>query len=188
MISRVVGYNFIRKISIFYCTGIWTASGQIQNRIGSDMEICIFTDVHLPNTAWQQADTLTKKDSFRDILVRIRIRGSVPLTNGSGLNSGSDSFLQWCKIFFSHFFVVYLPAGTLSSVLKIYFWLKFGFNILFSKHYFSLLNTFMRKREPDPDPDPYLWPVLRIRIQIRIHQIHKFLGLLDPDTDPYSEV
>jgi hypothetical protein len=37
---------------------------------------------------------------IRDILVRIRIRGSVPLTNGSGSgpgsgsNSGSDSFLQ----------------------------------------------------------------------------------------------
>ncbi len=33
---------------------------------------------------------------IRDILVRIRIRirGSVPLTNGSGSNSKSDSFLQ----------------------------------------------------------------------------------------------
>jgi hypothetical protein len=29
---------------------------------------------------------------IRDILVRIMIRGSVPLTNGSG--SGSDTFLQ----------------------------------------------------------------------------------------------
>ena len=27
-------------------------------------------------------------------LVRIRIRGSVPLTNGPGSNSGSDAFLQ----------------------------------------------------------------------------------------------
>jgi hypothetical protein len=26
--------------------------------------------------------------------------------------------------------------------------------------------------------------VLRIRIRIRIHQIHMFLGLLDPDSDP----
>ncbi len=31
---------------------------------------------------------------IRDILVRIRIRGSMPLTNGSGFNSGADSFLQ----------------------------------------------------------------------------------------------
>ncbi len=31
---------------------------------------------------------------IRDILVRIRIPGSVPLPNGSGSNSGSDSFLQ----------------------------------------------------------------------------------------------
>ena len=32
---------------------------------------------------------------IRDILVRIRIPGSVPLTNGSGSDSGSDSFLHW---------------------------------------------------------------------------------------------
>jgi hypothetical protein len=31
---------------------------------------------------------------IRDILVWIRIRGSVPRTNRSGSNSGSDSFLQ----------------------------------------------------------------------------------------------
>ncbi len=30
--------------------------------------------------------------------VRIRIPGSVPLANGSGSNSGSDSFLQWLKV------------------------------------------------------------------------------------------
>jgi hypothetical protein len=29
-----------------------------------------------------------------------------------------------------------------------------------------------------------LLPVLRIRIQILIHRIHMFLGLLDPDPDP----
>jgi hypothetical protein len=29
-----------------------------------------------------------------------------------------------------------------------------------------------------------LTAVLRIRIQIRIHRIHVFLGLLDPDPDP----
>jgi hypothetical protein len=28
------------------------------------------------------------------------------------------------------------------------------------------------------------WAVLRIRIRIRIHRIHMFLGLLDPDLDP----
>ncbi len=31
---------------------------------------------------------------------------------------------------------------------------KFCVKILFCKHYFSLLNTFMRKKK---DPDPYLW-------------------------------
>ncbi len=30
--------------------------------------------------------------------------------------------------------------------------------MLFCRHYFSLLNTFMRKgKDPEPDPDPYLW-------------------------------
>jgi hypothetical protein len=31
---------------------------------------------------------------IRDVLFRIRIRGSVPLTEGSGSNSGSDSLLR----------------------------------------------------------------------------------------------
>jgi hypothetical protein len=49
---------------------------------------------------------------------------------------------------FSTFFSESLPAGTISSVLKIKFFAK----ILFCKHYFSLLNTFMRKVK---DPDLY---------------------------------
>jgi hypothetical protein len=33
--------------------------------------------------------------------------------------------------------------------------LKFGVKILFCKHYFSPLNTFMRKgKDPEPDLDP----------------------------------
>ncbi len=33
-----------------------------------------------------------------------------------------------------------------------------GSAFLFCKHYFSLLNTFMRKgKDPDLEPDPYLW-------------------------------
>jgi hypothetical protein len=49
--------------------------------------------------------------------------------------------------FVSHIFFLIsnLPAGTLASVLKINFSLKFCVNNLFCKHYFSLLNTFMRK-------------------------------------------
>ena len=53
-------------------------------------------------------------------------------------------------IFFSH----NLPTGTLSSVLKFNFMLKFCVKILFCKHCFSPLNTFMRKGK---DPNPYLW-------------------------------
>ncbi len=53
------------------------------------------------------------------------------------------------KIFFSYFFSFSysLPAGTLSSVLKIKYFAKFCVKILFCKHYFSLLNTFMRKKK-----------------------------------------
>ncbi len=40
----------------------------------------------------------------------------------------------------------------LTRSLKIIFFLKFCITILFCKHYFSLLNTFMRKCK-----DPYLW-------------------------------
>ncbi len=49
------------------------------------------------------------------------------------------------------FFSYNLPAGTLSSVLKIFFLLNFCFKILFCKHFFSPLNIFMRKGK-DPDP------------------------------------
>ncbi len=55
-----------------------------------------------------------------------------------------------------------VPAGTLSSV--------FCVKILLCEHYFSWLNTFMRKgKDPelDPDHDLYLW-------------------LMDPDPDPES--
>ncbi len=59
---------------------------------------------------------------IRDILVRIRILGSIPPNNGSGSSSGSDSFFQWrlgCKNFCFFIFLSHnLPTGT-SSVLKI---------------------------------------------------------------------
>ncbi len=70
-----------------------------------------------------------------------------------------SQWLQGCKTksFFLKFFSYNLPTGTLSSVLKFFFLLlKFCVKILFCKHYFSPLNTFMRKGK-DPDPDSYLW-------------------------------
>ncbi len=70
------------------------------------------------------------------------------------------------KLFFVFIFSPYnLPAGTLPSVLKVEVFAKFCAKILFCKHYFSPLNTFMRKGK---DPDPYLW-------------------LMDPDPDPYGQ-
>ncbi len=56
------------------------------------------------------------------------------------------------KYLFSYFFLITCP-GTSSSV---YFLLKFCVKILFCRHYFNPLNTFMRKGK-DPDPDTYLW-------------------------------
>jgi hypothetical protein len=49
-----------------------------------------------------------------------------------------------------------LPAGTLSADLNIKFFAKMLCEILFCKHYFSPLTTFMRKaNDPDPEPNPY---------------------------------
>jgi hypothetical protein len=58
------------------------------------------------------------------------------------------------KIFFKYFFHVTCPQAHHLQSKKFYFLLKFCFNISFCRHYFSLLNTFMRKgKDPDPDPD-----------------------------------
>jgi len=59
--------------------------------------------------------------------------------------------------FFPHIFP-YLQSS------KFNFLLKFCVKILFCKHYFNPLKTFMRKGK-DQDQDPYLW-------------------LMDPDRDP----
>ncbi len=55
-----------------------------------------------------------------------------------------------------------LPTGTISSLLKIIFLLKFCVKILFCRHNFSFLNIFIWKGkdselDPEPEPDPYLW-------------------------------
>ncbi len=63
---------------------------------------------------------------IRDILVRIRIFGFVPLTNGSGSDSvsWSCSFLQWASrrkqkiVLFSPSFYAYFFLGTLTSFFK----------------------------------------------------------------------
>jgi hypothetical protein len=94
---------------------------------------------------------------IRDILVRIRICGSGPLTNGFRIQLRirllSSVNLRIQKIIFFIFFSYNLPVVKLSSVLKLIFLLKFCVKILFCKHYFSMLNTFMRKGK-DPDPGP----------------------------------
>jgi hypothetical protein len=52
--------------------------------------------------------------------------------------------------------VITCPQAHHLQFKKLNFLLKFCVKILFCKHYFSPLNTFMRKGK-DPDPDPYLW-------------------------------
>jgi hypothetical protein len=96
-----------------------------------------------------------------DILLRIRIRGSVPLTYRS--RSDYRYFLQWLsgwrkKILY--FFLTTFPqvqAHYLQSLTSC-FKEKFCVKILFCKHYFSPLNVFIRNgKDLGPEQHPYLW-------------------------------
>ncbi len=60
------------------------------------------------------------------------------------------------------FLITCTQAHSLESK-KLNFLLKFGVQILFSRHYFTLLNTFMRKgKDPEPDPEPDPDPHVRL--------------------------
>jgi hypothetical protein len=59
-------------------------------------------------------------------------------------------------IFFLHIFFSQLARRYTLFCLKIKFVVKFCVKMLFCRHYFSPLNTFMRKGK-DLDPDPHLW-------------------------------
>ncbi len=105
--------------------------------------------------------TLAGQIRIRDILVRIRILGSVPLTNGSGCGSvpkSSVTFRMQKNLCFSYFFLFKLMKLNFKSfkIVKICLMIKIKFlqenfciKILFCNDYFSPLNTFMRKRK-DP--------------------------------------
>jgi hypothetical protein len=85
---------------------------------------------------------------IRDILVRIRIPGSVPLTTGSEVGSGSApdptpdptlffiDFKDTKNIFFSYFFLLTCRQAHLIRSKNLLL-LKFGVIILFCRHYFS---------------------------------------------------
>ncbi len=60
------------------------------------------------------------------------------------------------KNIFFIFFLITCPQADHLQSKKFKFFLKFCGKILFFRHYFSPLNTFMRKRK-DSEPDPYLW-------------------------------
>jgi hypothetical protein len=70
-----------------------------------------------------------------------------PTSFFSDLKDAKQNFLIFCFLYLS-----YLPY--LQSFFN--FLPKVCVRILFCKHYFSLLNTFMRKgKDPEPDQDPY---------------------------------
>jgi len=58
-----------------------------------------------------------------------------------------------------YIFFLYLANGhIIFSQKRIKFFLKLCVKILFCRHYFSPLNTSMRKgKDPEPDSVPYLW-------------------------------
>ncbi len=59
------------------------------------------------------------------------------------------------NICFHIFFLIACPQAHHLQYKKFNFLLKLCVKILFSRHYFSPLNTYMRKGK-DPEPDPYL--------------------------------
>ncbi len=74
-----------------------------------------------------------------------------------GADPDPTPFVTFSVTFVSDFFFIFLsyklPAGTLSSVFNLPYG-KLCVKILFCTHYFSPLNTFMRKGK---ESDPYLW-------------------------------
>ncbi len=123
-----------------YCSLVFLAEG------GQDIATEIHT-VSMPSPWF--------RPGIRDILVRIRIR--IQLRN----RLLSSLILEMQKKFHI-FFLITCPQAPHLQSKKCNFLLKFCVKILFCRHYFSPLNTFMRKGkdpdlEPEPDPDPYLW-------------------------------
>jgi hypothetical protein len=103
---------------------------------------------------------------FRDILVRIRIITSdwwvrILLRNPDP-SPVSIVFKNAKKIFFSYFFLKTCPQAHHLQSKKFNFCQNYCIKMLFCRHYFSPLNTFMRKGK-DPESDPYLWLINRIR-------------------------
>jgi hypothetical protein len=108
---------------------------------------------HIPVSS--QPLFLCNSVGIRDILVRTRICGSVPL----GIDPDPTPFFSDFKDAKNNFpKKIFLLTNPLASVLKFNFLLKF-WKILFCKHYFCPFNTCIRKvKDPElePDPDSYL--------------------------------
>ncbi len=86
---------------------------------------------------------------IRDILVRIRIQLRIRFL--------SELILRIQKKYFFHIFLITCPQAHHFQYEKFIFLLEFCVKILFCRHYFSQLNTFIRKgKDPEPDPDHWL--------------------------------
>jgi hypothetical protein len=94
---------------------------------------------------------------IRDILVRIGILKSVPLTFGSGsIPYPTPFFIDFQNTKKnSYFFLSRYACGQVISQRKLNFLLKFCVNFYFAGTLFSQLDTFMEKGK-DPEPDPQL--------------------------------
>jgi hypothetical protein len=73
--------------------------------------------------------------------------GFAPLTKGfgPGANSGSDSFLSRRNFFLRIIFLQLNHRHIIFNLKNSILWKNFVLKFLICKHYFSLLNTFMRK-------------------------------------------
>ncbi len=116
----------------------------------------------------------------QDLQIRIRIQDIQKIAEGLEASPGArkfediriNKFIHQIKFFGTVNYQVYLHFKNYSFTMPCYrvkpiFW-------ALKVELFKLRNGFSFG----------LPPVMRIRIRIRIHRIHMFVGLLDPDPDP----
>jgi hypothetical protein len=92
-------------------------------KLGHGSEYTISSRIHPGNAPIYNNLYLRHVFQIHDILVRIQIRGSVPLTNRSGSGSGSCSFHQWSSshqqnVFTSIFCLMYHNQISVNKIQK----------------------------------------------------------------------
>jgi hypothetical protein len=103
----------------------------------------------------------TNSERYQNVLVSFpkRYRNVCPfffdITLTVTLTCDLFSDFKYAKKIFFKFFSYHLPTGKLSSILKFSFFAKILCKNFVLNHYFSPLNTFMRKgKDPDQEPEP----------------------------------